>query len=88
MKKDGRNAILLYFVVFLTYLNDVDSSACYLDGAFADREKRVISAHLDIFTRKEFRAALPDNNTARFGDLARIEFHTPVFRVAVSAVSC
>ena len=87
MKKDGKNAILFVIRCFIL-LNYVDFSACYLDFAVADREKRVISAHLDVLACEEFRAALPDDNTAWLGDFARIQLDTPVFRIAVSTVSC
>jgi hypothetical protein len=72
----------------LFYLDDVDFSPCYLDFAIADREKRVVSAHLDVLAGKKLCAALSDNDAAGFSDLSRIQLNTTVFRIAVSAVSC
>ena len=62
--------------------------ARYLDFAFADCEKCIIPAHLDILAREELRAALPDDDTACLGYFACIQLDAPIFRVTVSAVSC
>jgi hypothetical protein len=69
-------------------LNDVYFSACDLYCAVADCEKSEIPAHLDILACEEFRAALPDDNSAWLGDFACVQLDTTVFRIAVSTVSC
>jgi len=50
-------------------------------------EKRIVPAHPDTGAREELRPTLPHNNRPSLGRLPAKQLHTPMLRVAVSAVA-
>ncbi len=77
-----------WFYRIYSFLSDyVDFSALETDFPIRSGEKRVVPAHSDVVAGKELSSALPDDNRPGFGRLAAVQFHTPVLRIAVSAVS-
>ena len=58
-----------------------------LDCAVRGGEQRKVLAYTDILACKEFRSALPHDYRAGLYGLAGKHLYSPVFRIAVSAVS-